>query len=167
MPENLQLSAPWVNFYRQIDAVFKDDPNVIVEYSAGDGDDPVITMYVEGTDKAEAIAKLLPSERTFGAVTVSVKVVPSNAPDTRASLFRKAFEGNPALSYIATVEGVLSNPVTYVVFRNKVVQYYNDNLGDVNGNCSTLYQNIASELFGGDDGIFFCTDRPDNPGTKE
>lgn len=43
---------------------------------------------------------------------------------------------------------------------NKVVQYFNDDLGDAHGVCSTLYQEIAKDVFGEHEGIFFCTNLP-------
>lgn len=161
----MRLASPWVSLYHKVQAMFEGDPDVRVVYASGDGEDPLIKLYVEGVDKADALGKLMPKGFTFGAVTVTIEVIPSNErEETRADLFRKAFEGNPALSYVASVDGVMSNPVHYVVFRNKVVQFYNDDLGDVNGNKSTLYETIADELFGGDEGVFFCTDLPDNLG---
>jgi hypothetical protein len=48
-----------------------------------------------------------------------------------------------------------------VVFVPKVVQYYTDNLGDINGFRTTLYQELAKELFGESEltrGVYFCTD---------
>ena len=47
--------------------------------------------------------------------------------------------------------------MTYVVFVKEVVQYFNDDLGDANGVCSTLYQDIAKRLFTSTEGVFFCT----------
>ena len=47
-----------------------------------------------------------------------------------------------------------------MVFQNKVVQYFSDNMQDINGFTSTLYQEIAKELFGVDGGLYFCTDLP-------
>lgn len=168
MAYTIKLVAPWVAFYREVEALFAEDPDVRVEYVAGDGEDPQVHVYVEGSDKAEALEELLPHERNFGALTVTLTVIPANERRvTRADLFRKAFDGNPALSFIATVEGVMTNPISYVVFRNKVVQYWNDDLGDVNGNCSTLMQEIAKDVFGGAEGIFFCTDTPENLGTPK
>ena len=79
-------------------------------------------------------------------------------------MFRKAFEGNPAFSYAVTVGGISSNDFNYVVFKNKVVQYWNDNLGDINGNESTLYQEIAKDIFEDCTGIYFCTDTEKNLG---
>ena len=160
----LKLSAPWVTLHHQIEAMFGDDPDIKVEYVAGDGEDPEIKLYVSGQDKADAISKLLPQTYEFGGVTVNVTVVPANVTDTKAGLFRKAFYGNPAFSFAATAEGIFSNPITYVVFKNKVVQFWNDDLGDINGNETTLYEDIAPELFGVIDGVCFCTDTPENLG---
>lgn len=55
-----KLSAPWVTLHRQIEALFGEDPDIKVEYVAGDGEDPIIKLYVEGQDKADAIEQLLP-----------------------------------------------------------------------------------------------------------
>ncbi len=157
----VKLSAPWVSYYRKIQALFGADPDIRTDY---DEENQIIRLYVNGQDKASAITQLLPIEKEFGNVTVDIEVIPANTEPSQAVLFRKAFEGNPALSYIATVEGIMTNPLSYVVFRNQVVQYWNDNLGDVNGNCSTLYQELAKEVIGNIDGIFYCTDEERNLG---
>lgn len=151
-----KLAAPWISFYREIEAMFKEDEQVHPVY---DEENNVVKLYVEDQEKAEALEKILPDHRTFGNVTVTVAVIPANKlTEVRDTWFRKAFEGNPAVSYITTIEDVFNNPITYVVFKNKVVQYYNDDLGDVHGNRSTLYQEIAKEIFEDHEGIFFCTD---------
>ena len=72
MQDNFKLSSPWVTLYREIEAMFGEDPDIKVEYVAGDGNDPIIKLYVEGQDKADAIAKILPETYEFGGVTVSV-----------------------------------------------------------------------------------------------
>ena len=50
--------------------------------------------------------------------------------------------------------------VTYVVFKNCVVQFFADNLNDCHGIISTLYQDIAEEILTGDgaQGVYFNTD---------
>ena len=151
----LKLSSPWVLFYREIEAMFKEDPGVRVIY---DEESNIVKLYVDGDEKANALAELLPTEKEFGNVTLRIEVIPSNCLGVSAVSFEKAFEGNAALSYIKTVKGIFSNNITYIVFKNKVVQYFDDSLSDVNGLCSTLYQEIAKDIFGCRDGIFFCTD---------
>lgn len=167
MKDKLNLSAPWVTLHHEMDAMFGDDPDIDVVYVAGDGEDPSIKLYVTGWDKAEAIEELLPKSYDFGGISVGITVVPSNGKDDKLSLFRRAFEGNPAFSYAVTASGIFTNPITYVVFRNKVVQFWNDDLGDVNGNESTLYETIAEHLFTDTDGVSFCTDTPDNLGVPK
>jgi hypothetical protein len=60
-------------------------------------------------------------------------------------------------------------PLTYVVFKNRVVQFFNDNLNDPHGVISTLYQDIADEIFAdmpyqAHGGIAYCTDVEHNLG---
>lgn len=155
MRKFINLSAPWVLFYREIEALFKEDPAVKVEY---DEANQTIRLYVEGEEKADALAQLLPTVRTFGDVVVKVAVIPANLKGpSKLQLFQKAFEGNPALAFIqGCSSGVFD--LNYVVFKSKVVQFKSDDIGDVNGLTSTLYQNIAKDLFEDVRGIFFCTE---------
>ena len=74
-------------------------------------------------------------------------------------MFITAFRGNPAYSFTDSVD-LRTNRIIYIVFRNVVVQYYNDDLGDYYGQCSTLYQNIAADIFKPIDGVHYCTDKP-------
>lgn len=164
MENKMKLSTPWVTLYRKFEAMFGDDPDIKLEYVAGDGNDPIIKMYVEGHDKADAIAQLIQLEYNYGGVTVSVNVIPANKSYNKADLFRRAFAGNPAFSYSVQAEGIFTNPITYVVLKNKVVQFWNDDLSDINGNETTLYEFIAPELFDNVDGVCFCTDTPENLG---
>lgn len=157
----LGLAAPWVIFYREIEAMFVDDPEVRVIY---DEEHNEIKLYVNNGAKADALSTLLPQVKTFGNVELKITVIPANDHVkyflNEGNIYETAFEGNPALSYIRIVGGIFSNDIVYIVFVNKVVQYYSDDLGDVNGMTSTLYQEIAKDIFGEREGIFFCTDLP-------
>jgi hypothetical protein len=153
----VNLSSPWVEFYHEIEAMFRYDPELKVVY---DEDANTVKLYVDYQNKAEALMQLLPAEKTWGNVVLKIEVIPANTEKelTDADLFRIAFENNPAFAFDKTVEGIFENPMTYIVFRNKVVQFWNDNLGDVYGNKSTLYQEIAKDIFGQKSGVFYCTD---------
>ena len=158
----IKLSPPWDIYYREVEELFREDPEVRVVY---DEDENVISLYVDNQAKAEALTALLPAEKEFGNVKLFIKVIPSNVISFSANSVSQVFdalEGNGALSYIKTVRGLFNNDVHYVVFKNKVVQYFNDSLFDVNGLCSTLYQNIAEDVFEHVDGVFYCTDVPNN-----
>ena len=155
----LNLSSPWMIFFREIEALFKDDPDITVAF---DENINAIKLYVRNLEKADALGQILPKERTFGNVTVKVDVIPANTlQEDRFVLFQKAFKGNPAFAYAKTVEGTFGLMLNFVVFRKKVVQFFTDNLKDIAGNQSTLYQDIATDIFGEEEGFSFCTEPED------
>lgn len=159
----VKLSAPWTTCYRQFQAFFKNDPSVKIVYNE---DGPEIKLYVEDSAKAQALADLFNTSRTFGNVTLRITVVPANGtlrdcfadiPDS--DLLKTALKGNTAVVSIQDVpQAFLSNPLCYVVFKKEVVQFFNDNLSDIHGLTSTLYQDLANEIFPRHSGVFFCTD---------
>lgn len=153
--KKLNLSPPWVEFYHEMEAMFKHDPGVKVTY---DEDENAVTLFVEGAAKAEALTELLPAEKTFGNITVPIKVVPANSERSKISLFQDAFQGNSAFAYTITLDDIFTNPISYVIFKKEVVQFYNDNLGDPHGFKSTLYETLAEDIFEDHDGVCFSTD---------
>ena len=155
--ENIKMVSPWIGYYKEIESLFQEDSTVKVKY---DDSKNTIKLYVEDEEKADALAQLLPNRKVFGNITVNIDVIPANKVETpRIDLFRKAFEGNGAVAFIETVDNVSSNAFHFVVFQPEIVQYYNDDLSDINGLRSTLYQDIAKEIFGEREGIYFCTDK--------
>lgn len=154
--ENFKLSSPWMTFANEITALFENDEGVKVVH---DTEANEIKLYVEDSIKAAALTELLPTEKKFGNVTIKLEVIPANDEDTRViDLFNAAFAGNSAVSYIKNVQMPVMGSFNYVVFKPEVVQFFNDQLDDVNGNKSMLYQEIAKDVFGGDQKVFFCTD---------
>ena len=155
--ENIKMVSPWIGYYKEIESLFQEDSTVKVKY---DDSKNTIKLYVEDEEKADALAQLLPNRKVFGNITVNIDVIPANKVETpKIDLFRKAFEGNGAVAYIETVDNASSNAFHFVVFQPEIVQYYNDDLSDINGLRSTLYQDIAKEIFGEREGIYFCTDK--------
>lgn len=152
MEKSMKLSAPWVKYYKEVNALFVRDPHVQVMF---DEEAYTIKLYVEGSIKAEALEKLLSSEKEFGNVTVKTEVIPANPTHNPLELFKATFEGNPAFSYAVQKGGPL-NDFKYVVFEPEIVQFFDDSLSDVNGYCTTLYQEIAKDVFKVD-GVYFCT----------
>ena len=152
----VNLAAPWEVFHKEIETLFGEDPDIEVLYDDDETSSvKTITLHVEGATKADALATLLPAEKSFGNVTVRIEVVPANEQDSKISLFEKAFYGNPAFAYTESREGAM--PMDYVVFEKEVVQMFIDNLADLHGLKSTLYEEIARDVFG-DSGVMFCTD---------
>ena len=152
--EKLNLSSPWLTFVSELRALFDNDPDVEIVY---DDEEKNVKVFVDNGRKAEALARLLPSEKEFGNVTISIDVVPANSEDDDLmSLLVKAFEGNSAVADVKSVETVMGT-FNYVIFKREVVQFFNDQLDDINGNKSTLYQEIAKDIFNLN-GVHFCTD---------
>jgi hypothetical protein len=159
--KKVNVSAPWWTYYRKLDALFGKDPDIHTTFQE---DEKRIIFRVENKDKAEALTKLLPETVIFGNVKVTIHIlIPDGETDTRAELIKKALKGNPVLSYDQAVEGVMTNPLHYFVMRNEVAQFWNDNLHDINGRESYLYEDLAREIIGEDDGVMFCTNTHDNP----
>lgn len=153
----VKLSSPWDIYYQEINELFKLDSEVNVVY---DEDVNRIKLYVDNADKADALNQILPEERVFGGVTLYIEVVPPNRTFTfsKENLFLRAFRNNGAFAYAKTVSlPFMSGGLTYVVFVNRVVQYYTDNLSDINGVTSTLYENIARDVLDETNGVFYCT----------
>ncbi len=153
----ISKSAPWVTYYRKVDALFKKDDEVLVVF---DEENLVLKLYVDDQTKAEALGVLLPVEKVFGNVTLSIEVIPPNIKSTKINIepldiASNAFRDNNAVYMVRDVSGILN--IVYVIFRKAVVQFFDDNLGDINGNCSTLYEMIARDVFE-DVGIKYCTD---------
>ena len=158
--KKLNQVSPWIEYYEKINTLFGEDPDISVIM---DNENCILKLYVIGDAKASAIDELLPESVTYGNVRLEIEVIPANGPErTRLDLYRDAFQGNPAFSFAYSgAKGLYQ--ADYVVFKNRVVQYHNDDLYDINGFRSTLYQEIAKELFKDED-VHFCTDTPKNLG---
>lgn len=159
---NLNLSAPWEITYKKINAMFEQDPEVSVIF---DRDVNIVKLYVDDADKAYALHELLKRSYDYGSVKLEVIVVPTNKGNvtvvdwTSSVLYNAAFYRNPIFEYAINGPAVFANPITYVVFHPQVIQYFTDDLGDINGYHSTLAQDIAKDIFEESNGVFYCTER--------
>ena len=164
----LNLSAPWVDYYDQVSALLGSDPLISVFL---DEELYKLKIYVDDEIKASALDELLPNEKQWGEITLTIEVIPSNKEKvgltfahqgefTDEELFAYVFAGNPLFKKNIHLEFPFD--ITYVVFKKQIVQYYNDNLSDPHGITSTLAQNIAKEIFETPAGVFYCTDLCDD-----
>lgn len=160
----LKISPPWITLINKIQALFDGDPQIACNIN-WEGTQPSIVLACNNGDKVAALLKLLPTEKQFGNVTLKIGVdgVPSNIEFvTNQELFECAFAGNPAFAYcVVPVTDYWFIDFTYVVFKNCVVQFFNDNLNDAHGVLSTLYQDIAAEIFSEaklKGNVAYCTD---------
>lgn len=158
---SINLTSPQVEHYRKIEAFFKNDPNVTVVY---DNSALEVKLYVSDEHKASALQQILPDVRKFGNVKLKIVVYTPNGKAEFGStdnLLSTAFFDNPAFKYIKTLRGIGDTPFTYVIFTKEVVQYFTDDLSDFFGAESTLYENLARDIFKDIPGVFYCTDIED------
>ena len=155
--KELKLSPPWNTFVSELNALFGEDHDIKIVYN---DEDMEVKLFVADSEKADALTQLLPAQRVYGNVVFTVTVVPANSDEcSESDLIRKAFKGNPVLSSVEDVKTPFGS-FSYAVFRKTVVQFYNDDISDINGNKSTLYADIARDVFG-EGSVFFCTDTKD------
>lgn len=160
----LNLSSPWVVYYRKLSAFFKEDPEVRITY---DEIEQEIKLYVDNAEKAVALEKLLPHEQNFGNVTLYITIVPANKTtfdsvkagnSTNLNDIIQICINNKAVVGVKVVDGIMTNRMTFVIFKKEVVQWFSDSIDDWHGLTSTLYQDLAKDIFGNIDGVYFCTD---------
>ena len=157
MGKEIKLSPPWVTYYRELEELFSQDPEVTVKF---DEEKLQIKLLVANTDKSYALSRLLNPSKEFGNVTITIDVIPSNDDeDSPFEMIRTAFKGNPVCSQIKAMTDFTGNEVNYVAFKSEVAQFFNDDISDLNGNKSMLYKEIAEDVFKEHNGIFFCTDK--------
>lgn len=162
----VNLSAPWVEHYYELCAFFRNDSEVAVVF---DPDKMIVKLYVDDMRKAEALEHVIAHKLEFGNVTLNVEVVPGNDAKkfSEGSTQRDIIDdmeiwqiigrNNPAIDRIIKQIGIGGMKYTFVMCDPVVVQYFNDNTADLNGLTSTLYENIARDIFTGKAGVFFCT----------
>lgn len=161
----LKLSPPWITYIHKIQALFDGDPQIACNINVS-GKNPSITLACNNGDKVAALLQILPDEVSFGNVTLEIYIdgIPSNIVFlNKKQLFETAFEKNPAFAYVVSPDddGIVNwFSMVYVVFKNCVVQFFNDNLNDCHGVISTLYQDIAADVLTGEgaQGVYFNTD---------
>lgn len=153
--EKIKLSPPWNEYVSKIKILFEKDSEIKIKY---DQDAVVLSLFVDSTDKVNALGHLLPTEIDFGGQKLGIKIVPANNEKGVQQYIKDLFKGNPIVNRIEDITGPISNQMTFVEFRKQIVQYYNDNIGDLHGNRTTVLEEVAREVLGNKDGVFFCTD---------
>ena len=147
----IKLQPPWIQFYEKLTLLFEEDSHIRILY---DEEENEIRIFADSTEKAVALERLLPSENVFGNVKQKITIVPPNKEDT---------DDNPIVEDIERVSGVFGYELIYIMFRKEVVQYFNDDISCYGGIRSTLYQDIAKEVFKFQAGVYYCTSEEDMP----
>ena len=153
-----KLSPPWNEYVSKITKLLGPDKEIKIDFNENERK---LKLLVSNTDKRVALEYLLPSEIDFGGQKLTIIIVPSNEEKNVQEYIKDLFNNNPSVRRIENVKGVFTNPMTYVEFKNETIQYFNDNLGDLHGNRTTVMEELAREVFDKLDGVFFCTEPTD------
>lgn len=158
-----KLEAPWYSFRKKIASLFEQDPNIVVGqvYDIDDEFDYAFDIEVRDHEKFIALDRVLPKMVPFGNVRLGIYLFDEENDagfDDAVDLFRTIFKGNPIVKDIKELEDQTGTRHGYVRFQPEVVQFFDDNLLDYNGNWTGLAQDIATEVFAERArGVHFCT----------
>lgn len=160
---DMKLEAPWNTFRKKLTVLFEPDPDITIGYLE-ETDAPghyLLDIQVSGHEKCLALRDVLPKHKYFGKVDVVLNVTEHvEEPDEDEDIvttFSKIFRGNQLVNDIKDVVDPVGVHHGYVRFWPQVLQFYDDDLRDYEGNWSGLAQDIAREVFEDVDGVNFCT----------
>ena len=100
---------------------------------------------------------MIPESVDMGNITIKNNFKYTGKRNTDVDLLKVAFAGNPIVSEIVAVETPFQTTVDYCVFKKEVIQFYNDEMMDINGNYNGLAHDIARKLFVQDSNTSYCT----------
>lgn len=159
----INLEAPWDTFQKKVKALFESDPDIDVLDICEDTDSDAhycFSIEVKKHEKFVALDRLLPRVRSFGNVKLRIYIydMENNEEDPTAELYRTLFNGNPILKDVVTKIDICGVAHDYVRFEPQVIQFFDDDLRDYEGNWSGLAQDIAREVFDSSNWLTqFCT----------
>ena len=151
-----RLSPPWESFRSELNATVGVTPGVSVSPTVETATGYTVTIKANTHARGVAIASVVAPTQTFGNVVVTVRVVGPNkeaiagvtptSADILAAQETRAFAGNPLFQRAVVrqalpIEG--SPEVVYPVFDRAVVQYFDDNIADLDNNANK----VAADAF--------------------
>lgn len=148
----LRLEAPWYTFQKKMKALFALDPKIEVGdiYQPDNGEaDYAFDIEVKDHEKFIALDRALPSVKVYGNVTLRINLFDeeNSLKDPAIDLYKTIFDGNPIVKNIKELVDLAGVSHSYVRFKPEVIQFFDDDLTDYNGNWSGLAQDIAKEVF--------------------
>ena len=156
------LTPPWYIYQKQVKALFEHDSQIIVGevYQQENGKDYAFDIEVRNHEKYMALDRVLSRFKLFGNVALTINLFDeeNSIEENAIDICRVIFDGNPIVESIEDIVDPAGVHHGFVVFCPKIIQYYADDMRDINGNVTTLAQNIAREVFNdAADGVNFCT----------
>ena len=146
--KNFKLSPPWTTYWRQLEALFNEDPDIEVGQLYDTDDKKEIWIYVSNEKKFRALNNLLPKYHTFGNVKVKNVIKLKGAADhDDFQDLKDLFEGNPRVAEIKEAVDFAGVPHLFINFNPEVIQFPNDDTSDYYGLYTGLTEDIAREVF--------------------
>lgn len=151
------LSPPQYTLWRQVCASIGASPLVqIGQMREIDDGHYEFDVLARCRDVSAALATVLTSEYDFGGIQVKIYVLnhdgsPALSPfqsktptiEEIKACFVKALAGNPYISRIIPARGSVFDCAVWVECKRKIIQFWNDNIGDYYGN--DVY--VAADVF--------------------
>lgn len=159
----VRLEAPWNTFAKKLKALFAQDSDIEVSdaYEAEEGSGKyVVDVSVLNHEKFVALDRVLVKEKHFGNIDLTINLfdLENDAEHAGIEIFKAVFKGNAAVAEIISRPDQTGTDWHYVCFKPEVVQFFDDDMTDVNGNFTGLMENIALEAFAKNcRGVNFCT----------
>lgn len=143
------LSSPWEGIHHRLLALFADDDTVKVAEKITD--DYVLNIVVYDTNKYNALCRRLRQQYTFGNVTLTIALYDAaNNEDDEISEVKDLetiLNGNKYFDRIESIKDFMGFEHNYCIFSREIMQYFNDNCCDPNGNEFKLMQDLAPVIF--------------------
>ena len=142
---------PWYDYVKKVELFFKKDPDIYIEFNCASY---VLDIYTNNQFKAAALQYLLPTYVNFETAEIDINI--NNTSDEKAynseymtpyGHLSQLAQDNPIFVSVNLNEFI---NITEVIFSAEIIQY-----GE---NKSTLYEDIARELFCPNNDIQYYTE---------
>lgn len=155
--ENLNLPYTVWRYFNKLSVMFGKDPDVEIEIERVDDITFKVMIYVNDSNrpgKADAFTKMLPSRVDFGIHRLYIDIIPNNDSRADHEVLIDMFYGNPIIDSFVTDHSGRH----YIIFKKDILQYYANDISDVNSLQSVLAEDLARELITDDiTNVYFCT----------
>ena len=151
---NSTIQAPWWTYYNKVKALLGNDTDLSIGQLSESGE-KIYSFNVDSTntDKIIALQKIFKTVIPMGNITLKINfnVINDGTPEMSytkitAEDFRTAFNENPIVDEVNEVSLFDTNFI-FVIFKKKIIQFYNDDITDYWGNYNGLAEDIAREVF--------------------
>ncbi|MFD2682507.1 hypothetical protein [Bacillus seohaeanensis] len=153
-----QLSPPQFTYFNEVKHSVGNDPFVtvlnIIELPHDAG--YLIPVLVRNQEKAQALATIMESQKTFGNIVVYVVVIYDGqvvnpltdtfTPQEMKKLVETALKTNRYFIFAAVERFSPGTESVYPVFSKSIIQFFNDDLSDLYNNFNEVAASVFSDV---------------------